>query len=599
MARQRSMDRIVAIKVLPRSLAKEHEFKQRFFQEARAAGRLNHPNIVTAIDAQEAAGYCFIVMEYVEGKTASAMISQMGALPEAKALNIVIQIARGLAHAWDAHIVHRDVKPENFLCTKDGVAKLCDLGIAKAPTDAGLTQQGIAIGTPRYISPEQARGLPNVDFRADIYSLGASFFHMLAGVPPFEGPTAPAIMLKHINDPLPSLKKLAPDTGANTVRVIEKMMAKEPKDRYQNADDLLKDLQALVDGQRPPTAGGPKRPSGRRPATRRPLPAGTRTPSRPKRKPDNTPIIIAAVAAVAAILAFIAWPRPKTENTADSHANQKPQPDNKTTRESRARLALQSAKEQQQAGELTTAIALLDNLIKNWPDTESSAQARPLRKQLRAKLKEKQRIKTAMKDLAELLDRKKNESADKRLAALREFAANTNHTGPPAEKARDEIARIKAERRRDNTPESPSKKPEQLEQVRRYLKSGNLSHIEHALSIIIKHGRPFAELAQQVKTLAGAGNKSRIRILALSVLAKIAPLEARNAAILQLRDRNENVRLNAISHLQSQGITIALPHLQRMVTYGPGYDPSPKVIRAATNAIKSIKSGKYKDGARK
>ncbi|MBN2713495.1 MAG: serine/threonine protein kinase, partial [Planctomycetes bacterium] len=247
-ARQTSMQRDVALKILPKRLARQKEFKDRFFREAKAAGQLNHGNIVAAIDAQEVDGYCYIAMEMVDGMAVADLINTNGPIPEKEALNIGLQIANGLAHAWQAGIVHRDVKPENFLYTAEKIAKLCDLGIAKAPSDSSLTQEGMAIGTPLYISPEQAQGKPDVDFRADIYSLGASLYHMIAGEPPFDGPSGPSIMLKHIPDPLPPLRKFASNVSPATSRLIAKMMSKDPIKRYQSAETLITDIKRAMDG---------------------------------------------------------------------------------------------------------------------------------------------------------------------------------------------------------------------------------------------------------------------------------------------------------------------------------------------------------------
>ncbi len=265
LAKQKSMDRLVALKVLPRKHADNRKFKERFFREARAAGRLNHPNIVAGIDASEAGGYCYLVMEYVEGESVAERIDRSGAISETESLAIGIQIAKALAHAWENNIVHRDVKPANFLLARDGTAKLCDLGVAKAPSDANLTQDGTALGTPNYIAPEQAKGAADVDFRADIYSLGASLYCMLSGRPPFEGPTAPAVMMKHLTEPLTPLRKRAPDVSKATAAVVEKMLAKKPGQRYRDAASLLADLEAAASDGR--VSAGRISASGRRKRT--------------------------------------------------------------------------------------------------------------------------------------------------------------------------------------------------------------------------------------------------------------------------------------------------------------------------------------------
>lgn len=248
---QDSMGREIALKVLPISSAKDPVFLERFFREARAAGRLNHPNIVQGIDAGQTDKYCWIAMELVEGGSIADAISRQGAYTESDALRLVTDIARALVHAHQNGIVHRDIKPENFLLDERGAAKLCDLGIAKAPTDPSLTMEGRALGTPRYIAPEQAQGLDTVDGRADIYSLGISWYHMLTGEAPFDGPTAAAIMMKHIREPLPHLSAKVPGISTQTVLVLEKMVAKEPDKRYPNATALLEDLDCIASGKPP------------------------------------------------------------------------------------------------------------------------------------------------------------------------------------------------------------------------------------------------------------------------------------------------------------------------------------------------------------
>lgn len=253
LATQLSMDRLVALKILPRSFASKADLKERFQREARAAGALNHPNIVLAIDCQEVDGYCYLVMEYVDGEDPLREVKRNGPLPERKAAAIALQIAQGLAHAWRAGLVHRDVKPENFLVTADGEAKLCDLGIAQFTSEGqDGSDGGLAVGTPRYMSPEQAQGLPGVDFRTDIYSLGASLYHLTTGAPPFVGANNAEIMRHHVGTPLTPPIERNPGLSRNASRVVEKMMAKKPSDRYAGAEALIADLDALTKGRIPP-----------------------------------------------------------------------------------------------------------------------------------------------------------------------------------------------------------------------------------------------------------------------------------------------------------------------------------------------------------
>src|SRR5215203_1020443 len=209
-AKQISLDRIVAVKVLPKRSSDNIEFVERFYKEGKAAARLSHNNIVQAIDVGSTPeSYHYFVMEYVEGKTLydvmqPAPVGEGRAFTEAEALDVVIQIADALHHAHQRGLIHRDVKPKNILLTPQGVAKLTDLGLARAADDkeAAESEAGKAYGTPYYISPEQIRGDVDIDYRADIYSLGATLYHLLTGRPPFEADTPAAVMHKHLKAPL-------------------------------------------------------------------------------------------------------------------------------------------------------------------------------------------------------------------------------------------------------------------------------------------------------------------------------------------------------------------------------------------------------------
>src|SRR5688572_13390287 len=178
-ARQLSLDRDVAIKILSPELAEDPEFVQRFLREAKAVARLNHANIISGIDVGDADGVKYFVMEYVDGSTVASLLRRGGSLDEERALLVAQQMARALDHAYKNQLVHRDLKPENVLITRDGIAKVCDLGLAKLEDAAAGADAGHRMGTPDYISPEQARGDANVDIRSDLYSLGATLYHML------------------------------------------------------------------------------------------------------------------------------------------------------------------------------------------------------------------------------------------------------------------------------------------------------------------------------------------------------------------------------------------------------------------------------------
>ena len=255
-ARQVSMDRVVALKILSQksAVATNAESRQRFIQEARAAAQLNHNNIVQAYDAGEASGYSYFVMEYVEGTTVGDVIEmQGGALGEKQALKIILQIAEALEHSHSRGFIHRDVKPKNIMITNEGIAKLADMGLARRAEDIklALDEVGKAFGTPYYIAPEQVRGDINIDFRADIYSLGATLYHMVTGRVPFQAPTPQAVMQKHLTATLVPPDHINSKLSAGICEVIEVMMSRRPKDRYASTKDLLVDLRSVFSDEPP------------------------------------------------------------------------------------------------------------------------------------------------------------------------------------------------------------------------------------------------------------------------------------------------------------------------------------------------------------
>ena len=251
--RQLSLNRTVAIKVLPKRLSRNREFVERFYKEGRAAAQLNHNNIVQAIDVGEAGGYHYFVMEYVEGCTVYDELAQAKIYDEAEAIDILTQVARSLLHAHERGIIHRDVKPKNIMLTKDRVAKLADMGLARetSDVDAAMAEAGRAYGTPYYISPEQIRGEVDIDHRADLYSLGATFYHMVTGRVPFEGPTPSAVMHKHLKEPLTPPDHVNTRLSSGCGAMIEMLMAKDRRQRYPTARELLTDLALLARGEPP------------------------------------------------------------------------------------------------------------------------------------------------------------------------------------------------------------------------------------------------------------------------------------------------------------------------------------------------------------
>ena len=258
-ARQTSVDRIVAVKILLDALAQNREFIKRFDREAKIAAKLSHNNIVNAIDAGEVSGHHYFVMEYVEGGTIKDELDKNKAFDEKNALRIVLAVAEALKHAHSRGLIHRDIKPENVILTKDGNVKLADLGLARLTADEkwSMSEAGMAIGTPYYISPEQVRGQVDVDIRADIYSLGATLYHMVTGQVPYDGDSPTDVMRKHVDKNL----ILTPPDHLNTNlssglgMVVETMMAKNRENRYRNPDDLILDLKCLMAGDSPMIAG--------------------------------------------------------------------------------------------------------------------------------------------------------------------------------------------------------------------------------------------------------------------------------------------------------------------------------------------------------
>jgi serine/threonine-protein kinase len=254
LAEDTDLQRKVAIKVLPKRFVSDAQSLTRFKREAHAAGKLNHDNIVGAYDAGEDAGHHFYVMEYCEGEPLNVILKRQKSLALDKALDIVTQIAQGLKHAHDQGLIHRDIKPANVFITGAGVAKILDLGLTKELNDSEnsfATQTGVALGTPHYISPEQAQGKQDIDGRTDIYSLGATYYHLITGQTPFFGATSALIMSKHINEQLPNPQDIREDAPDSVAHIIANMMAKNREDRYRNCGELLEDLERVRKGEEP------------------------------------------------------------------------------------------------------------------------------------------------------------------------------------------------------------------------------------------------------------------------------------------------------------------------------------------------------------
>jgi serine/threonine-protein kinase len=260
-ARHRKLDKLVALKLLNPTFAQDEKYVARFLLEARAAASLNHPNMVQAYDVGQAGDVHYIAMEYVEGKTVKELIERRNTLDEAASIEIVLQVLSALRHAHENNIIHRDVKPANIMITSDGHAKLLDLGLARrTDVECGLTGEGKAIGTPYFMAPEQALD-KGADYRADIYSLGATLFNMVTGRKPYQAGTPVAVMNMHIKAPIPNASELNAEVSSGLSRVIQKMLAKRPAERYQAHAALVTDLEAVLSGFMPELDGG-KPPSG-------------------------------------------------------------------------------------------------------------------------------------------------------------------------------------------------------------------------------------------------------------------------------------------------------------------------------------------------
>jgi hypothetical protein len=270
-AEHRVMGRVVALKVLSTGVTANPTAVDRFRREVRLASRLNHPHIVTAYDADEAGGLHFLVMEFVEGASLAQVVWDRGPLPVAMACECARQAALGLQHAHDRGMIHRDIKPHNLMLTKTGQVKILDFGLARVASAEGvdpasvtaqaLTQPQTLVGTPDFLSPEQARSIA-LDGRSDLYSLGCTLYFLLTGNPPYGGAGAYAKMIAHFKDPIPDLTAARPDVPPQLAALFDKLMAKLPEDRYQTAAEVaaaLLPFAGAIDGA---GTGAPAEPCG-------------------------------------------------------------------------------------------------------------------------------------------------------------------------------------------------------------------------------------------------------------------------------------------------------------------------------------------------
>lgn len=325
-AYQPSMDRYVAIKILPGHFTQDKTFADRFIQEAHVLARLEHPHILPVYDYGEQEGVAYLVMRYVDTGTLHDVLARSAPMDLHEIVRLMEQIGRALGYAHSLGVIHRDVKPSNVLIDDRGNAFLTDFGIAKLVAGtAHLTGEGVAIGTPAYMSPEQVMGKP-LDYRSDIYALGVMLYEMVTGHVPFDAETPMAVMLMHVHNPLPLPRQSRPDLPEVIERVILKALAKLPEDRFQSAEELVETLRKAVadvplDITLPPIPGGPTEVLPQAPAVpptpilpRRaeelPVAASSERPSRPpvsaKRRSGALRLLLIGGAALAVILVISA-----------------------------------------------------------------------------------------------------------------------------------------------------------------------------------------------------------------------------------------------------------------------------------------------------
>src|SRR5918997_2202237 len=256
LARDRVLGRDVALKVLRKQYAGDGEFAERFKREAMSVASLSHPNIVQVYDRGETEeGSSYIAMEYVPGGTLKERISREGSLEAADAAGLGAQVAEALGAAHDRGMVHRDIKPQNVLLAARGGAKVADFGIARAGSSATISRTGSVMGTAGYMSPEQALGKPATP-ESDLYSLGVVLYEALTGQLPYTAESPVAVSMKHLNEPLRPPIELNPRIPRGMNALVKKLLAKDPEDRYANAEELADDLWRVNRGLEPVSAGG-------------------------------------------------------------------------------------------------------------------------------------------------------------------------------------------------------------------------------------------------------------------------------------------------------------------------------------------------------
>ena len=244
-AHDRLLERTVALKILHEHYSQDEEYVERFRREARAVAQLAHPNVVTVIDRGEHEGRQFIVFEYVDGENLKQLVAREGPLPAKQVIELGVQVASALASAHDRGVVHRDVKPQNVILSEDGMPKVTDFGIARSADIESVTLTGTVMGTSEYLPPEQARGEP-VDVRSDVYSLGAILYELCTGRVPFPGENPVSVAMRHLHEPVPSVRDRRPDIPPRLDAAIRRAMAKDPAERFGSMPELIAELEACL-----------------------------------------------------------------------------------------------------------------------------------------------------------------------------------------------------------------------------------------------------------------------------------------------------------------------------------------------------------------
>lgn len=246
LAEQESLDRKVAIKTLKKKYASDPNFVERFYREAKAMAKLDHPNVVRCYAVGEDHGFHYVAIEYIDGKSMQDWMDQLKRLSVGDATLIILACLDALSHAHESKLIHRDIKPDNILVTSKGVVKVADLGLAKAvDEDNSMTQSGTGLGTPLYMPPEQARNAKHVDHRTDIYALGSTYYNFLTGKFPFRGDTALELIMAKESGKFESVRKLNPEVPEKIDLMIEKMMAKNPDHRFKSCAEIMEMLEEL------------------------------------------------------------------------------------------------------------------------------------------------------------------------------------------------------------------------------------------------------------------------------------------------------------------------------------------------------------------